>query len=54
MKITRKELLKLCKESLKFINKLEKNYCPFPIPPNSDSGLDWDIRYKLIEVMKGK
>ena len=48
----KQELLNACKKALQFVKKLEKNYTPYPIEPNSNSGLNWDIRYILRDAIK--
>ena len=41
------EMLEALKQAQTFIRTLKREYCPDPIPPNSDSGLDWDTQLAI-------
>lgn len=45
------DLLKVVGQALRFLDDLYNNYTPHIIPPNSDSGLDWDVRGNLREAI---
>ena len=45
------DLLEALRDALRFIAYVRENYTPNPIPPNSDSGLDWDVEGRARAVM---
>lgn len=45
-------LVEALKRAKKFFKALERGYTPTPIPPNSDSGLDWDAPLAVIAALR--
>ena len=46
------EMLEALKQAQVFLRKLKAEYCPDPIPPNSDSGLDWDTQIAIHDAIE--